>query len=113
MKIIPHKTDWGVSKMFVNQDNTVRFAIYFYYDDLKTIYFSNLFIDEKHRNKGYANKILEYVFAYAKQHNYTSVILNVIKNSWMEDWYKRKGFHFVIDCVDDYKGNVWLKKEIL
>jgi hypothetical protein len=40
----------------------VRFALYTYNDDDKTIYFSNLFVDEKYRNNGYANKILEWVF---------------------------------------------------
>lgn len=112
MKITTYKTDWGEQKMFANKDNTIRFALYFYYDDLKTIYFSNLFIDKKYRNKGYADKILEYIFTYAKRHKYTSIILNVIKNSWMENWYKRKGFYFIADCGDDYEGNVWLKKEL-
>lgn len=107
------KTEWGIVKIFSNEDNTIRFALYTYNDDNEIIYLSNLFVNESLRKNGYGDRIIEWVFGYAKSHSFKTIILNVVKNSWMEKWYKRKGFEYLEDCEDDeYKGNVWLKKDL-
>ena len=113
IKVNVNKTDWGIVKIFSNEDNTIRFALYTYNDDNETIYLSNLFVNESLRKNGYGNRIIEWVFDYAKSRSFKTIILNVAKNSWMEKWYERKGFKYLEDCEDDgYKGNVWLKKDL-
>lgn len=105
-------TSWGERIYYSNQDNAIRFALYWYDDDETTLYFSNLFVDEKYRNKGIADKILGFVFEYAKKHKYKDIILNVKRGSWMQKWYERKGFEYLADDEGEYKGNVWLKKNL-
>ena len=48
--------------------------------------FFKFIVDEKYRNRGIADKILEFVFEYAKKHNYKDIILNVESGSWMQKW---------------------------
>lgn len=113
IKVNVDKTEWGIVKRFSNEDNSIRFALYTYNDDNETIYLSNLFVNESLRKNGYGNRIIEWVFDYAKSRSFKTIILNVVKNSWMEKWYERKGFEYLEDCEDDeYKGNVWLKKDL-
>lgn len=105
-------TSWGKRLYYSNQDNTIRFALYWYNDDKSTIYFSNLFVDEKYRNKGIADKILEFAFKYAKKHKYKNIILNVEIGSWMQKWYERKGFTFLERAKGEYVGNDWMIKNL-
>lgn len=106
------KTEWGNRIMFSNDDSTIRFALYTYDDDPNTLYFSNLFVDDNIRGNGLGDEILNYVFNYAKSKSYNSIILNVVKNSWVRKWYERKGFHYLEDCDGEYKGNIWMIKNI-
>lgn len=105
-------TSWGERLYYSNQDNSIRFALYYYDDDKSTIYFSNLFVDEKYRNKGVANKILDFAVKYGKKHNYKDIISNVAKGSWMQKWYERKGFEYYEDAEGEYAGNVWMIKKL-
>ena len=69
-------------------------------------------MDEKYRNRGIADKILEFVFEYAKKHNYKDIILNVESGSWMQKWYERKGFAFFEMANGEYAGNDWMIKNL-
>lgn len=51
IKVNVNKTEWGIVKIFSNEDNTIRFALYTYNDDNETIYLSNLFVNESLRKK--------------------------------------------------------------
>lgn len=109
---IVQKTDWGSRTMFSNADSTIRFATYTYDDDRSTLYFSNLFVDDKYKRRGYGQQILDWVLDYAKSNSYDAVILNVDKSSWVKDWYERNGFKYLEDADGDYKGNIWMRKEL-
>ena len=104
-------TSWG-KRIYYNNDNSIRFALYYYNDDPSILYFSNLYVDEKYRNKGIGSKILNFVFNYAKKNGYRDIILNVIKDSWMQKWYERNGFEYIEDADGEYSGNVWMIKNI-
>lgn len=106
------KTSWGRRIMFSGNNSDIRFALYYYNDDPETLYLANLFVDEKLRKNGLGNEIINYVFDYAKTNHYRSIILNVVKDSWVQKWYERKGFQYIEDCKDEYVGNVWMIKDI-
>ena len=106
------KVEWGRIKMFYSNDKLIRFSLYVYDDDHDELYFSNFFIDERLRNKGYGGMILNWVFNYAKSHSYRTITLNVVKGSWMQKWYERIGFRYIEDCDGEYEGNVWMRKEL-
>lgn len=103
-------TTWGTRYMFHN--GSTRFALYDYDDDPETLYFSNLYVDPKDRNLGYGNQILRIVEKYAADGQYSSIILNVKKNSWTQEWYERHGYVYLEDCEGEYEGNVWLIKRL-
>lgn len=116
MKLYKTKTDnpdWGKITVYQNKDNSISFALYTYNDDTETLYFSSLFVDEQYRNNGYGNKILQWVFNYAKTNSFNAIVLNVVKGSWMQKWYERNGFIYVEDCTQpEYNGNVWMRKDL-
>lgn len=105
-------TSWGKRIYYNNDDNSIRFALYYYNDDTSILYFSNLHVDEKYRNRGIGQKILDYVFEYAKKHEYKDIILNVVKDSWVQKWYERNGFEYIEDADGEYAGNVWMIKHL-
>lgn len=105
-------TSWGKRIYYNNIDKSIRFALYYYNDDPSILYFSNLHVDEKYRNRGIGQKILDYVFEYTKKHEYKDIILNVVKDSWVQKWYERNGFEYIEDADGEYAGNVWMIKHL-
>ena len=86
-----------------------RFAIYRYDDDKKTIYLSNVFVDEEHRREGFGNSILNVADKIAKKMNADSICLKVKRESFVHEWYKRYGYSDL--CVDDEdKEFMWMVK---
>ena len=53
---------------------------------------SELYVDEKYRNKHIATKILSYIFILAKLNHIRLTTLQVKENSWVKEWYKEKDF---------------------
>ena len=105
-------TEWGWRTYYTGPNDSVRFALYAYDDDPKTLYFSNLFVDPKHRGHKLGDEVLDYVENIAKLNSYESIILNVKKDSWVRDWYEKRGFEYMEDCGDDYSGNVWMRMDL-
>lgn len=98
--------------IYYGDDKTLRFALYYYSDDLEDLYLSNVFVNPKFRQKGYGDKILDFAFKFAKQHNFSQLFLNVSKNSWVKQWYQSRGFIPIEDCGKDYPGNIWMKANV-
>lgn len=93
-------------------DPSYHFSLYRYKDDLDTAYLSNVFVEEKKRNKGLGNNILFQAENFAKNNFKAKVIvLKVIEKSWMHDWYQRHGYIDFERCQGD-KSMMWMKKEL-
>ena len=105
-------TSWGKQIYYNNTDKSIRFALYYYNDEPSILYFSNLYIDEKYRNRWIGQKILDYAFKYAKKHRYKDIILNAVKDSWVQKWYERNGFEYLEDADGEYVGNAWMIKKL-
>ena len=59
----------------------------------KYIVLDNIVIDEKYRNNGYGEKLLNYIIEYAKNGNYDDIVLYVYKfNENAIKLYEKKGF---------------------
>ena len=52
----------------------------------------NLNVEEKHRRKGYGNRLLEEAEKEAQRLGANVISLAVKNNSFMFDWYQRKGY---------------------
>lgn len=80
---------------------------YWFDDDEKTIYFDWLSVIEKERKRGFGTELLESHIKAAKTYNLES-LLWVKKETWMHDWYKRKGYIDYQDYLEE-KNSVWMK----
>ena len=105
------KTDFGnVWYISSNPKGIFRFAIYRYDDDKKkTIYLSNVFVDEERRKEGIGNSILNAADKIAKKMNADSICLKVKRESFVHEWYKRHGYSDL--CTDEEdKEFTWMVK---
>lgn len=111
MNIKEEITDFGKVWYVSNEDNTVRFALYRYNDDLNAIYLSNVFVDPVYRNKGIGNAIVEMAIEMSISLDAKVLLLKVLKKEWMHTWYSQIGFEdFQTDSEDmDY---IWMRKEL-
>ena len=104
-------TDFGKRWYIDSNDKIWRFALYVYNDDPFTYYLSNVFVSEDYRKRGIGNIILNMANDIAKSHNANTLMLKVIANSFMHDWYQRHGFEDFV-CDDEDLNYMWMRKEI-
>lgn len=90
MNITKEKTDFCTTIYYTGK--YFRFAMYIYDDDVETIYLSNVYVDPIARGKNLGNKILKLADQDAKKYGANTIFLNVLKDSWMHNWYERHGF---------------------
>lgn len=89
----------------INDDVLSRFSFYQYDDDI--LYLSNVFVEECNRKRGYGRKILKAAEEVAKTFGISKIRLKVESNTWMEEWYKRNGYVYLIS-----EGKYdWLEKQ--
>lgn len=86
--------------------------VYFYDDNLEDknihhFYISDLSVEEGFRREGRATNMLNHIEAIAKQCKITELYLKVDKDSWMHEWYLRRGFR---DYTLDEENYIWLQK---
>lgn len=110
---ISHKRDWPdmVSLMVMEKDGRAMVHFYKYHDDPSTLFLSDLSVDPEHRKQGIGNLILNIAEDVARQTGADSISLWVEKDSWMSEWYQRKGYQFWSE-KDGQENNVWLIKNL-
>jgi predicted GNAT family N-acyltransferase len=85
------KAEWGGAFLVMEKNGKAFARTYWFNDDNKTIYFDWLSVEESERGNGIATELLNAHIETAKKNNVNSC-LYVEKNSWMYDWYSRKGY---------------------
>ncbi len=68
----------------------------------RELFLSNLIVQPTERGKGIGQLLLDYSEVAAKKLGLKRIALKVLKDSWMEEWYKRNGY------LEDY---VWDEEE--
>lgn len=102
-------TDWGVIRKY-NGDG-FEFCLYRYNDDLHRMYLSNVEVQPSSRRQGKGNLILQTAEKESLSFGAESILLRVIKDSWMHDWYHRHGYN---DVSEDPGTNLfWMEKELI
>jgi len=98
--------DDGFGYVLVMEKSGKAFArTYWFVDHTDTIYFDWLSVDEKYRGKGIATELLNYHIKIAKMFG-VETMLWVKKDTWIHEWYKRKGYK---DYKDYDKENIWMQ----
>jgi GNAT superfamily N-acetyltransferase len=109
VKTRQEKTDFGTVWFVNDTENTFRFALYQYDDDLDSIYLSNVFVSKKYRGKGIGNSILSSAEKIAKIKNANKIFLKVKKGSFANYWYERHGYSYFSNHRNGY---IWMIKNI-
>ena len=87
----------------------LRFAFYAYKDEPKILYFSNLFVDEVCRNRGYGTRILASAEKVAGVIGATIIRLKVKKENPANKWYRKNGYVYATS-----EGEFdWLEKRLV
>lgn len=100
----------GIESIKVELDNNSSGRIYQYKDDNTSVYIENLRVDSEYQRKGLGTRLLKMLEIFGKSLGATDSYLWVRKETWMHEWYKRKGYtdfkkHDVINFI-------WMKKEL-
>lgn len=71
----------------------------------------DMYVSETHRSKGFGTIMQELREDYAKEMGCDKTALCVQKNSWMVDWYKRRGYY---KFASDEKAPdlIWMVKHL-
>lgn len=112
MNIITIHQDWIDFKNVLYVDYKGRYSVEYYYYDNETAIIRNLYVDENNRRKGYGNMILDIVEKDIKKKLFKDIQLLVEKDSFMNEWYLRRGYVFntVYESTIDKRNLIWLRK---
>lgn len=91
--------------VIISHKSKASCRIYIYNDEPNIAYISNLYVDEKERNKGIGTELLKYCIDKAKQLNCSKIQLRSDNEDFVRKWYFRLGFKLI-------KSEIWLEKDI-
>lgn len=93
----------------LNKKSSAR--IYQYSDDNASVYFENIRVDSEFQRKGLGTRLLRMLEVFGKSLGATESYLWVRKDSWMHEWYRRKGY---TDFKEHQVTNfIWMKKHLI
>ena len=101
--------DLEIETLTIKADEA-KAIIYWYLDDSSTIYLSNLFVNPDFRNKGIGNKLLDMLEQIGKDLNANTSCLWVKIESWIHEWYKKRGYSDLIN--HNQEGFIWMTKTL-
>ena len=108
------KSSWNreVEMIRIMEKSGKAFArVYWYLDDSNSIYLDSLSVSEVYRRKGLGTKLQEMREDIGRLRSAKYSYLWVEKGSWMEEWYKRRGYSYYKE-YEDLNNHVWMRKEL-
>jgi len=104
--------DWGDSVLIMEIDGKAFARVYWFRDDNESIYLDMLSVCESQRKQGLGTKLQELRESIGVEMGANSAYLWVKKDSWMYNWYRRRGYE---DCKDHEKedGFIWMRKMLI
>ena len=109
MEEIKNISNEAIDHFFFDRYGTVRMTHdYIMHEDV--CFLSTLIVDSDHRGRGHGNRLLAFAEEQARKWCDTCITLQVKHDSWMHDWYARKGYHEVAPGYDN--GMVLMSKNI-
>ena len=73
-----------------------------YHNDPSCICLSDLYVQDDFRNKGEGKYLQEVRENIGISLGCDTALLSVKKNSWMFEWYERRGYEYYMDDIDNY-----------
>ena len=82
-----------------------------WYKDERCMYLTDLHVEESKRGKGLASFLMKDAIEISRRCGMESIVLNVIKDSWVQKWYEQLGF--VTACKCKQRPGYMVMKKIL
>lgn len=110
-KFIIHITEneWGGSILVMEKRGVAFCRTYWFNDEDDSIYFDWLDVDKLVRKCGLGTIMLDMHLKIAEDLGIKKSILWVKKNTWVCDWYKRRGYEYLKDYEKE-ENAIWLQK---
>lgn len=107
-----HKTNaWGKEKLIMESGGCAFARVYWFNDDVNTIFLGSLSVEDWARSQGIGTHLQEMREKLGRELGYRFSCLWVKKDTWMYDWYKRRGYEdFKIH--EEEENAVWMKKQL-
>ena len=113
MDFIKHinNESWGVSTFIMEKNGNAMAHCYYYNDCKEVIYLDTLNVSEEYRRQRLGTKLQEIREDIGRSVGAKKSMLFVDKNSWMREWYKRRGYIDEEECENpDF---IWMEKKLL
>jgi N-acetylglutamate synthase-like GNAT family acetyltransferase len=86
--------------------------VYWYTDDITTIYLDCLSVNKEERKKGIGTLLQIVREEIGRMFNNQFSCLSVLKNSWMYNWYIKRGYTEFKEDEEDTKF-IWMRKILI
>ena len=106
-----NESGWGDSIFIMGKSGESFCRMYQYANDDESIVFDSLSVDPASRKEGIGTALLDLAYELGKAAGAKRIYLQVVKETWVHDWYARKGYTHFKDNEND-KTKVWLYKPI-
>lgn len=114
LRFVTHFTSesWGDAILIMEENGNAFARLYWYSDDNTTVYLDRLSVDVKVRKKGYGTEL-------QKLREDIGILLGakfsclwVRKDTWMYEWYLRRGYEDWI-LHEQEKDSIWMRKKLV
>ena len=105
------KESWGFEVLIMGKTGNAFARVYWYYDDDTTVYLNWLSVSAESRKQGIGTELQNIREEIAKKLGAKHTYLQAENESWMHEWYKRRGYQ---DCENTAieENLVWMQKNI-
>jgi len=102
---------WGYSIFIMDKKGNAFARIYWYHDDLTAVYLDMLSVSVKIRRQGIGTELQEMREQIGRTLGATTSCLWVKEDTWMHDWYLRRGYEDWIKYEEE-ENSVWMRKSL-
>lgn len=95
---------------FMAEDGGSFATMYLYKDDPDSMFLAALSVSEQHRKQGRGSELLDQMESFGRDLGCLYSYLWAKKDSWMLDWYQRRGYKIYSEKDSEY---IWLRKVII
>lgn len=104
---------WGEEILIMEKSGGGVGRVYTFNDDPSTVFLDCLSVSENMRKKGIGKRLQEMRESLGRDIGAKHSFLFVLKDSWMHQWYKRRGYEDSEDLRDIYgisTDDIWMRK---